>query len=167
MNTWDISGMFFVLWSITANIKTCEFARKPQNYLFCLIVFFPYNTCSIHINSGVCLAVGLWFVKKIKKIEARLHLFNLLGKFIFAKRGIHIWHFEFFCIKIFISCVSAHFTEPLLSENVLEISLPITSWISKLFYGTARTTSKVTAEDGSVPLAVSGIPGIKSFFLTF
>ena len=128
MNTWDFSGMFFVLWSITANIKTCEFATKPQNYLFCLIVFFRYNTCSIHI-SGVCL--GLWFVKKIKKIKARLHLFNLLGKFIFAKRGIHIWHFEFFfCIKIFISCVSAHFTEPLLSENVLEISLPITSWIS-------------------------------------
>ena len=28
-------------------------------------------------------------------------------------------------------------------------------------------TSKVTAEDGSVPLVVSGIPGIKSFFLTF
>ena len=25
-------------------------------------------------------------------------------------------------------------------------------------------TSKVTAEDGSVPLVVSGIPGIKSFF---
>ena len=49
MNTWDISGMFVVLWSITANIKTCEFARKPQSHLssflvvyFCssLIVFF-------------------------------------------------------------------------------------------------------------------------------
>ena len=26
-----------------------------------------------------------------------------------------------------------------------------------------QTTSKVTAEDGSVPLVVSGIPGIKSF----
>ena len=140
----------------------------PQNhkiiYLICLIVFFPYNTCSIHI-SGVCL--GLWFVKKIKKIEARLHLFNLLGKFIFAKRGIHIWRFDFFfCIKILSPCVSAHFTEPLLSENVLEISLPITSWISNNFYNKG-TTSKVTAEDGSVPLAVSGIPGIKSFFLTF
>ena len=100
-----------------------------------------------------------------KKIKARLHLFNVLGKFIFAKRGIHIWHFEFFFgIKIFISYISAHFTEPFLSGNVLEISLPITSWISKHFYRTTATTSKVTAEDGSVPLLVSDILGINFFF---
>ena len=39
---------------------------------------------------------------------------------------------KFFCIIYLL--YSAHFTEPLLSWNVLEISLPITSWISRHFY---------------------------------
>ena len=53
--------------------------------------FFCYNTCSRNI-SGVCL--GLWFVSK--KIEAKFHLFNLLGNIHFCENGIHIWHVEIF-----------------------------------------------------------------------
>ena len=30
VNTWNILGMFIVLWPITAKIKTCELATKPQ-----------------------------------------------------------------------------------------------------------------------------------------
>ena len=83
----------------------CEFAREPQPYYFIIftcglivflildVLFFCYNTCSRKI-SGVCL--GFWFVSK--KIEARLHLFNLLGNFHFGENGIHIWHVEIFLV---------------------------------------------------------------------
>ena len=37
MNTWNISRMFIVLWPITAKIRTCELATKPQtNWRSCL-----------------------------------------------------------------------------------------------------------------------------------
>ena len=93
MNTWDISGMCVVLWSITANIKTCEFARKPQSYFYhhslqfsfahAWLSFFSYNTCSRNI-CGVCLEIVdcQW-----KGQSIRLYLFNLLGNIIFYKKG--------------------------------------------------------------------------------
>ena len=75
-----------VLRSITANIKTCEFARKPQTYLSYLLVV-SFSSFVIVFFSGVCL--GVWFNVN-KKIEARLHLFNLLGNINFVKKGVHV-----------------------------------------------------------------------------
>ena len=57
--------------------------------------FFFVTTHVLEIKiSGVCL--GVWFVNK--KIEARLHLFNLLGNIHFCENGIHIWHVEIFLV---------------------------------------------------------------------
>ena len=42
VNTWNTSGMFIVLWPITAKIRTRELATKPQtviNVLACRLVF--------------------------------------------------------------------------------------------------------------------------------
>ena len=64
----------------------------------------------------------------------------------------------------FISYISIHFTEPLLSGNVLEISLAFTSWISK--HSTIKGTIDIESDTWGW-MVVSGIPGIKSFFLTF
>lgn len=37
MKTWNISGIFIVLWPMTGKIKTCELATKPQtNWRSCL-----------------------------------------------------------------------------------------------------------------------------------
>ena len=61
----------------------------------------------------------------------------------------------------FISYISIHFTEPLLSGNVLEISLAFTSWISK--HSTIKGTIDIKSDTWGW-MVVSGIPGIKSFF---
>ena len=73
----------------------------------------------------------------------------------FAKKHVHIYiggetivllfYLAFWNVFVyFISYISAHFIEPLVSGNVLEIVMPITNWISKhcTFKG---MTSKVTA----------------------
>ena len=92
----------------------------------------------------------------------------------FAKKCIHIkvgkllfflstWHFDFFCIYLL------HFypfnrTPPIwecLGNFHAHHKLDI-----KTFCTIKGMTSKVTAEDDSVPFVVLGIPGIKSFFLT-
>ena len=67
---------------------------------------------------------------------------------------------NFFCI-IYLLHKSIHFTEPLLSGNVLEISLAFTSWISK--HSTIKGTIDIKSDTWGW-MAVSGIPGIKSFF---
>ena len=136
-NHLDISGNVCCLMINHSKYQDMWVCQKTTNlFIICAcglvharLSFVSYNTCSRNI-SGVCL--GLWFVSK--KIEARLHLFNLLGNINFCKRGSINGILNFFCMILFISYISAHFTEPLLSENVLEISLPITSWISKRFY---------------------------------
>ena len=61
----------------------------------------------------------------------------------------------------FISYISIHFTEPLLSGNVLEISLAFTSWISK--HSPIKGTIDIKSDTWGW-MVVSGIPGIKSFF---
>ena len=115
----------------------------------------------------------------VKKSKQGFIYLICIGNINFAKKGVHIymqvgellfvlsiWHFEIVWYNKFISYISAHFTEPLLSGNVLEIPCP--SQVGYLNISTIKgRTSKVTAEDGSGPLVVSDIPGIKSFFLTF
>ena len=54
VNTLNMSGIFIVLWPMTAKIRTCESAIRPQtNYRCCLWFsmskpdgFFPWNTCN-------------------------------------------------------------------------------------------------------------------------
>ena len=74
------------------------------------------------------------------------------------------WRFE-----IFLYNLSLIFLPILQNPSQLEMSwkFPYPSQVG--YHNICRikgTTSKVTAEDGSVPFVVSGIPGIKSFFLT-
>ena len=62
---------------------------------------------------------------------------------------ILLFYLAFWIFFVLSHYISAHFIEPLVSGNVLEIVMPITNWISKhcTFKG---MTSKVTAQDGSV-----------------
>ena len=93
----------------------------------------------------------------------------------FAKKGVHIymwvgnllfflstWHFD-----IFLGNLSLTFLPILQNPSYLGMfwKFPCPSQVGYQNISTIKwTTSKETAEDGSVPLVVSGIPGIKSFF---
>ena len=100
MNTWDISGMFVVLWSIPANIKTCEFARKPTiSFIIIpcgLLLLMPdwLFFLTIHVPEIFLVFVwGLWFVSKKIKALGFIYLIWLLGNINFCKKGhpyIHI-----------------------------------------------------------------------------
>ena len=54
VNTLNMSGIFIVLWPMTAKIRTCESAIRPQTNYRCCLWFsmskpdglFPWNTCN-------------------------------------------------------------------------------------------------------------------------
>ena len=110
----------------------------PENhkliYHLCLQLSFAHAWLSYFLATHVVRKIifvvfvwvcGLWFFSK--KINSRLYLLLYLLFFLYT------WHLEIFlCNLSFLHF--AHFTEPLLSGNVLEISLPITCWISNYFY---------------------------------
>ena len=115
----------------------------------CVIVFFflryMFQKYISSRNIFLVFVWGLWFVTKKIKALARLYLFNLLRNIHFCKKGhpytqvgrktiiyssFLLGILNFFSLFLFVSYISAHFTEPLL-EMEMEISIPITSWISK------------------------------------
>ena len=102
--------------------------------------FFSYNTCSGKI-SGVCRFVGL--TVKISKQDFIYLIWE--ETLIFAgKKNVHIYvakliNLSFYLAVKFINSITSyisagHFTDPVPFGNVLEDSLPITSWISKHFF---------------------------------
>ena len=148
------------LWQNHEHLRYFRNVSLPQNHkviYFALSFFLTTHVPDIFL-------VFVWVCGLSVKRSTQGFIYLICQENSFLQKGASIYGIlNFFLHKNFISYISAHFTERLLSGNVLEISLLITSWISNNFYNKG-TTSKVTAEDGSVPLAVSGIPGIKSFF---
>ena len=104
----------------------------------------------------------------------RLYLFNLLGNinYYFCEKGhpyIHVGK-KTIIYSSFLYNLSLTFLPILQNPSHLEMfwKFPYPSQVGYQNICTIKgTTLKVTAEDGSVPFVVSGIPGIKSFFLTF
>ena len=117
--------------------------------------FFSYNTCSRNI-CGVCL--GLWFVSK--KIKSRLYLFNLLGNINFCKIQVGrktIFFLSTWLFEIFLCNLSLTFLPILQNPSCLGMfwKFPCPSQVGYHNISMIKqTTSKVTAEDGSVPLVL-------------